>query len=289
MSATDDELLEAYARHEAELEAGEYLRYRELLGGRSRGWARTSASSRRAARWRRSGRRWATGRRSRTRAEALAAPARALQARADHELRRRPVRALGQAAGRGLRLGDHRAAGAELQAEPRQLRARLRDDRRAARAHPARGPEPVPRPRDRQGARHDDGLDRPSRRAARGSGPRRPPRPRRTSTLPDMRSLARARRAVSEDDQRDADARGGDAARGALAAPNPAAPATRRNAPPGGITDPVVLDRARSCADRTRRCNGSLATRPGMQSDRPENERTSWRNRTPATRSSSST
>jgi 2-haloacid dehalogenase len=32
VSAGDDELLEAYARHEAELEAGEYLRYRELLG-----------------------------------------------------------------------------------------------------------------------------------------------------------------------------------------------------------------------------------------------------------------
>ena len=32
VSATDDELLETYARHEAELEAGEYLRYRELLG-----------------------------------------------------------------------------------------------------------------------------------------------------------------------------------------------------------------------------------------------------------------
>ena len=32
VDATGDELLEAYARHEAELEAGEYLRYRELLG-----------------------------------------------------------------------------------------------------------------------------------------------------------------------------------------------------------------------------------------------------------------
>ena len=32
VSATDDELLETYARHEAELEAGEYMRYRELLG-----------------------------------------------------------------------------------------------------------------------------------------------------------------------------------------------------------------------------------------------------------------
>jgi 2-haloacid dehalogenase len=32
VSASDDELLESYARHEAALEAGEYLSYRELLG-----------------------------------------------------------------------------------------------------------------------------------------------------------------------------------------------------------------------------------------------------------------
>jgi 2-haloacid dehalogenase len=32
VSVSDDALLEAYARHEAELEAGEYLRYRDLLG-----------------------------------------------------------------------------------------------------------------------------------------------------------------------------------------------------------------------------------------------------------------
>jgi 2-haloacid dehalogenase len=32
VSAPDGELLEIYARHEAELEAGDYLRYRELLG-----------------------------------------------------------------------------------------------------------------------------------------------------------------------------------------------------------------------------------------------------------------
>ena len=40
VSAGDDELLEAYARHEAELEAGEYLRYRELLGRALQGLGR---------------------------------------------------------------------------------------------------------------------------------------------------------------------------------------------------------------------------------------------------------
>ena len=40
VSAGDDELLEAYARHEAELEAGEYLRYRKLLGRALQGLGR---------------------------------------------------------------------------------------------------------------------------------------------------------------------------------------------------------------------------------------------------------
>ena len=84
---------------------------RAARAGRSSGWAPTSASSPPPPRWRRSAPRWATGPRSPTRPEALDAAARALQARADHQLRRRPVRALGPAAGRGLRLGDHRPAG----------------------------------------------------------------------------------------------------------------------------------------------------------------------------------
>ena len=37
VSVSDDELLETYARHEAELEAGPYLRYRELLGSALQG------------------------------------------------------------------------------------------------------------------------------------------------------------------------------------------------------------------------------------------------------------
>ena len=38
-SGTDDELLEAFARHEAELEAGPYRTYREVLAGAARGVA----------------------------------------------------------------------------------------------------------------------------------------------------------------------------------------------------------------------------------------------------------
>jgi 2-haloacid dehalogenase len=37
VNATDDEVLEAFARHEAALEAGPYLRYREILGRALRG------------------------------------------------------------------------------------------------------------------------------------------------------------------------------------------------------------------------------------------------------------
>ena len=53
---------------------------------------------------------------------------------------------------------------AGVQAEPGAVRARLRDDRRAARAHPARRPEPLPRPRARQAAWSDDGMGRPAPR-----------------------------------------------------------------------------------------------------------------------------
>ena len=73
----------------------------------------------------------------------------------------------------------------------RQLRARLRAHRRPARPDPARRPEPVPRPRAGQGARHDDGLDRPAprppglRRDAAGRGDARP------ATFPDMAELRR--------------------------------------------------------------------------------------------------
>ena len=75
---------------------------------------------------------------------------------------------------------------------------RLRAHRRPARAHPARRPEPVPRPRAGEGARDDDGLDRPppgqGRRrcdAARGRPARRDvPRPARASRAPLLRRVS---------------------------------------------------------------------------------------------------
>ena len=82
--------------------------------------------------------------------------------------------------GTDVRLGRDRAVGPELQARPAQLRGRVRADRAAARTHPPRRPEPLPRPRAGQGARADDGLDRPSRRPARRPARHRRPTPRRT-------------------------------------------------------------------------------------------------------------
>ena len=97
---------------------------------------------------------------------ARAAP-RALPPGRHHELRRRPVRPFGGAPRDGLRLGRHGAIGRELQAGRAQLRGRLRADRAPARAHPARRPEPLPRPRPGQAARPHDRLDRPPPRPAR--------------------------------------------------------------------------------------------------------------------------
>ena len=67
----------------------------------------------------------------------------ALPPRRAHELRRRPVRGLEPPARRRLRLGRHRAAMRQLQAGPAQLRGPLRASGAAARADPARRPEPV--------------------------------------------------------------------------------------------------------------------------------------------------
>ena len=72
-----------------------------------------------------------------------------------------------RAARQPVHVGHHRPAGARLQAEHARVRAGLRDDRRPARADPARRAEPLPRSRHRQAARHDERLDRPPRGPAR--------------------------------------------------------------------------------------------------------------------------
>ena len=111
-------MLETYARHEAELEAGEYLRYRELLGralqgvGQDLGFEPTRAEVEAIGA---SVGDWPAFEDS---AEALA--------RLHERYKLAPITncdddlfaLVGEAAGRGLRLGDHRAAGPELQAQP---------------------------------------------------------------------------------------------------------------------------------------------------------------------------
>ncbi len=96
---------------------------------------------------------------------AAAAP-RAFPARRHHQLRRRPVRAISGATRDRLRLGRHRTASARLQAEPAQFRGRARAHRVAPRQDPARGAEPLPRPRAGQEDGLCDGLDRSPGRAA---------------------------------------------------------------------------------------------------------------------------
>ena len=186
-------MLERFARHEARLEAGPYLPYKEVLAGCLRalgeelGFAPTDE---RGARLRHLGHGLARVRRQPGRAPAAQA---ALQARGHHELRRRPLRRLQPPPRRRVRPRHHRRAGARLQAPHRELRVRLRAHRRPARAHPARRPEPLPRPRAGEGAGHDDGLDRPppGQGRRRGHAARRRARPTRPSRT--SQSFARRR------------------------------------------------------------------------------------------------
>ena len=62
-----EELLATYAGHEAELEAGPYRRYRDILAAACRGVCADLAMTRPTPRSRRSPARWGIGRRSRTR------------------------------------------------------------------------------------------------------------------------------------------------------------------------------------------------------------------------------
>ena len=121
VTPADDELLERYARHEAALEAGPYLRYREVL---ARALAATAAelgvtpATDELAGFGGSVGDWPAFPDSRRRA---GAPPGALPARRHHELRRRPVRRLEQAPRRRVRRGRHRAAGRVVQAAHRNF------------------------------------------------------------------------------------------------------------------------------------------------------------------------
>ena len=190
VDASEDELLERYARHEAALEAGDYLPYREILAGSLRGLCEElgfSASDEEPAGSRR---RSAIGRHFTTRRLPCAASTARFKlgviTNCDRDLFALSNRRLGVSFDWVVTAEDARAYKPSL--APFELR--IRDDRRPARAHPPYGPEPVPRPRPRQGARPDDGVGRPAprpgrlRRDARGGGDA-------DLAVPDMRTLAK--------------------------------------------------------------------------------------------------
>jgi HAD superfamily hydrolase (TIGR01493 family) len=168
--AGDKELLEAYGRHETEAEAGPYRRYREVLSetlrgiGASFGFEPTEAE---LDRFSGSVGDWPAFPDSAPALELLKQRFRlAVITNCDDDLFAESQRRLG---GR-VRLGDHRRAGARLQAEPSQLRAGLLDHRGTARARPARGAEPLSRPRSGEGAGNGNRVDRPPARRGRLRG-----------------------------------------------------------------------------------------------------------------------
>ena len=186
----DEELLTTYARHEAALEAGPYLRYREVLGRGCRGVCADLGISPTDAEVdgvRRVGRGVAGlpglgCRPGRAR--------RAVPAGRDHELRRRPVRRLEPAARRDVRLDRHGPAGGELQAQPSQLRAGVRADRRAARSgsSTSRRASTTTTCRRRSSACSRSGST--AGPAARGAGATPPAAAAPDATFPDMASFA---------------------------------------------------------------------------------------------------
>ncbi len=172
-SRDDDTLLELFAHHEAALEAGPYLSYKAVLAGALRGIGTDlnfEPTEQEQATFGVSVNDWPAF------ADSPAALAQLKQrfklgviTNCDDDL----FAASNAEAADRVRLGHHRAAGRGLQAADRELRVRVRAHRRPAGAHPARRAVALPRPRARQGAGHDHGLDRPARRAARAERPRR--------------------------------------------------------------------------------------------------------------------
>ena len=174
---TDEALLEGFARYEAALEAGPYRSYREVLAGALRGLASDfgfEPSDDEVAAFSGSVGDWPAFPDS---AEALAALKRRFRlgviTNCDDDLFALSNRRLGVEFDWVVTAQQARG----YKPDPAELRVCVRAHRRAPRADPARRPEPVPRPRAGQGARHDDRVDRPPpgpqrlrRDAARGGG-----------------------------------------------------------------------------------------------------------------------
>ena len=161
-SRDDDTLLELFAHHEAALEAGPYLSYKAVLAGALRGIGTDldfEPTEQEQEAFGVSVKDWPAF------ADSAAALAQLKQrfklgviTNCDDDL----FAASNAEARHRVRLGHHGPAGRGLQAADRELRVRVRAHRRAAGARPARRAVALPRPRARQGARHDHGLDRPA-------------------------------------------------------------------------------------------------------------------------------
>ena len=180
VDASEDELLERYARHEAALEAGDYLPYREILAGSLRGLCEELGFTPvRRGRTRRLRGRSATGPRFTTRRPRCAASTTRFKlgviTNCDRDLFALSNRRLGVTFDWVVTAEDARAYKPSL--TPFERAFETIDV--PARPHPPRGPEPLPRPRPGKAARPDDASGSTAGTTGRASGlrPRRRRRP----------------------------------------------------------------------------------------------------------------
>ena len=191
VDASDNEVLEHFARYEAPAEAAPYQPYRAILAGALRGVATDygiEVDETEAAAFGDSVGDWPAFPDSANALSRLHERFRlGVITNCDDDLFARSARRLAHR----VRLGRHRPGGGELQAEPAQLRGCPRADRVAARADPPCRTEPVPRPRSGEGFGLHDGLDRSPPRPT-GSGATPPADATPDATFPDMASFAEA-------------------------------------------------------------------------------------------------
>ena len=191
VQASDNDVLEHFARYEAPAEAAPYQCYRDILAGALRGVATdygVEVDETEAAAFGDSVGDWPAFPDSSDALSRLHERFRlGVITNCDDDLFARSARRLGTE----FEWVDHGPIGRELQAESAQLRARPRADRAADRADPPRGAEPVPRSRSGEGFGVHDGLDRSPPRPT-GSGATPPADATPDATFPDMASFAEA-------------------------------------------------------------------------------------------------